>query len=83
METTTTQPTTLPLSCPNCGRALKRAPLMRYATQIRTRTCGRCRARYSIKLAPKCRPGAVLTTATYTLADPEAMILSRMDLAAN
>jgi hypothetical protein len=46
-----TFPDTLPLRCPDCGRKLPSAPLMKAATLVLKRSC-RCKARFRLKITP-------------------------------
>lgn len=60
-------PTSIRLRCPDCGRGLPPAPLFRYATDVRRRSCPRCGQRWSLVLRPMvARWWGVATEVTWT-----------------
>ena len=74
---------TVPLQCPDCGKALKKGPLFREATTQVKRKCSDCGAKWSVMLRPKSveRGGkrrATVTTADFTRID-EASVTAKRD----
>lgn len=65
---------TVKFTCPDCGRKLCPAPLMRHATLVLRRTCpGRqCRQAWLVKITPRVIRQGVASFADFTRLEGEA-----------
>lgn len=61
-----TTPATIPVACPVCGKALRRLPLLREATEQYTRTCAPCEQRWRLLVKPRGIKGGILHSVTFT-----------------